>query len=228
MKNINLIKYNKYKYKNNQESGNLYEIKLDNIKNENFIKWITEKTKKYFGNNNGREYGGIISFSNNSYELIESKLYDKNSSDMIWPIDMLDNMNYSQIIWHTHNIERGNKCEPPSGADFSVLLQLAKKKSKYPFAIAIHKDGIWIYKLKQKLNEEYIKNFEKFNNWVFWTMNAIGTVYCSPKIKNNMEGENLKKFGITNMKTDKDYKDVIIKVFKNLFFTDFISFNLIK
>jgi hypothetical protein len=221
MQDIDNKKYNKYLIKNNQN------ILLNNIKNKNFISWIIKKTQKYFNKDyiNTREYGGIITMKDNNYDLIISPLFDPKSNDMIWPKDMIDNMDIDQILWHTHNIERGKKCEPPSGADFSVLLHVSLK-NKFPFAISIHRDGIWIYKLNNHLNEEKKKVFKEYNNWVFWTMNAIATVFCSPKINtDDAEGENLKKFGITNMKTVEDYKNVINKVFDNHFFIDFIPFD---
>jgi hypothetical protein len=219
MKNNDYEKYNKYLIKNNQT------ITINDIKNKNFISWIIDKTKNYFNkyNINTREYGGIITLNHNEYELIISPLFDPKSNDMIWPRDMIDNMQSNQILWHTHNIERGKKCEPPSGADFSVLLH-ASLKNKFPFAIAIHQNGIWIYKLNKELDNEKIKVFKEYNNWIFWTMNAIATVFCSQKInKKEIEGENLKKFGITNMETNEDYINVIEKVFHNHFFVDFIS-----
>lgn len=160
--------------------GGGVKITTKHIKQKDFLHWIKTNTQDFFKTTK-RGFGGLITF-NDGYKFIYSDFYDETRGDILWTVNMVDNIQENQIIWHTHNMERGFKCEPPSGADITVMLDIAKEKQKFPIGISIGQKGIWIYHIKDHFNEKIEKDFEGYKKWVSWIVNTVATLFCYSNI----------------------------------------------
>ena len=200
-------------------------IIFDNLINPVFLKYIQEKTKEYFVNKE-KEYGGIITFlPNNEYEIVESEINDSNGM-IKYPLGMLNNIEENQIIWHTHNLEREFKCEPPSGADLLISIDLAVLE-KFPYSIAIHNNGIWIYKINS-LNEKIKKDIDGYKEFVNWWISALNDLYCSPNFDETIKKYEIKDFISNNinykMENLEQYYFNIYQIFKDNIIIEYIDF----
>ena len=205
-------------------------IDINDIKNEQFIQWIKDKTHNFF-DFTAREEGGLITFNldniDNPYELTLTNTCDSDGM-ILYPVDMLNNIKENQIIWHTHNKDRGFKFEPPSGADFLILLDICKNESKSPLAIAIHTKGIWIYKINEELNQKQKDDFNNFKEFVRWIIETIDDIFSNPDPNtiNKYDIDDLTEHNIKKIDTIEDYKDIINEVFREQLFIDFIPFDI--
>jgi hypothetical protein len=199
------------------------------IKDEEFIQWIREQTHKYF-NFTDHEEGGIITFDFdnivNPYTLTLTNEYDEDGM-ILYPENMLNNIKPNQIIWHTHNIERGFEHEPPSAPDILILMDILIKNSKLPFSIAIHNLGIWIYKINKDFNQKQKENYNNFKEFVSWTLTTIDDIFSNsdPNTINKYDPDDLAEYNITKMETIQDYKNIINKIFHEQIYIDFIPFD---
>ena len=193
------------------------------IKSKGFIKEIKELKKKYFRDEK-YERGGLLTVNIDNIEVQESNNND-NDGFILYKKSMLINIKSNQIIWHTHNINRNFNCEPPSGADIIIQLKLAKKKL-YPYAIAIHNKGFWIYRITKELTENQRKKFKEMTTWTSWWINAINDIFCNSNrnVINNYDKEDLEKYGITQINTIEEYYLIINKIFNNSIYIEFIYF----
>ena len=224
-----LQKYIKYKnkyleFKKNQKGGLI--ITMDDLKKVIFLKYIQQNTKNFF--NEQYESGGIINFINNKYEIILTNKKDKDGM-ILYPEEMLKNIKENQIIWHTHNIKREFKCEPPSGNDIVISIDLAAKNI-YPYSIAIHTNGIWIYKIN-KLNEKMICDLDNYKRFVYWYVNTLNTLFCccdinKTIIENEINIDDFQEYNITTleMKSLQDYYNNFNKIFKDYIYIEYIEF----
>jgi hypothetical protein len=221
---------NYYKFKNIDLIGGTTKIvKIEDIKNLDFINWIYSKTNIFF-NDIKKEYGGIINIDYfYCYNLLFSN-YNNDDGMILWEATMVENMKPNQILWHTHNITRETKCEPPSGADIVVLINLAFIKDIYPIGIAIHNDGIWIYKLNDKF-KEFVKKYKgnnqaikEKNEWTKWVIDALGDLLCTipnPRIK--YHPDYLKEIDIREINNIQDYYEHIKRIFKDSIYIEFVA-----
>jgi hypothetical protein len=204
---------------------------LSDIKNEKFIQWIKDQTQKYFNMNLNYEEGGIITFNldniENPYKLTLTNEY-RSDGMILYPEDMLINIKQNEIMWHTHNMERGFKFEPPSDADVLILMEILKEKSKFPLGIAIHNNGIWIYKLTRDFNQKQKENFEEFKKFIAWTLTMIDDIFANPDPNtiNNYHPDDLAEYNITKIETIQDYKNIVNQVFNEQIYIDFIPFDI--
>jgi hypothetical protein len=225
-------KYIKYKNKYLQlkqwkiQKGGI-NITFEDLISPVFLQYIQEQTKEYFSNKK-KEYGGIITFSSdNEYEIVKS---NNNDSDgmILYPSEMLNNIKENQIIWHTHNVEREvkYKCEPPSGADLLILIDLAVLE-KFPYSIAIQNNGIWIYKINS-LTKEIKEDINGYKEFVNWWISALDDLYCSPdfnKTINKYEKEDFTSHNINyEMENLEQYYFNINEIFKNRIRIEYIEF----
>ena len=150
---------------------------LSDLKDEKFIQWIKDQTQKYFNINLDYEEGGIITLEldniDNPYKLTLTNEYDRSNGMILYPENMIDNIKPNQVMWHTHNVDRNFKFEPPSALDILILMNVLKKKSKFIIGIAIHNNGIWIYKLTRDFNQKQKENFEEFKKFIAFPTFAI-------------------------------------------------------
>lgn len=204
---------------------------IDNINNKNFIEWIKDRTARYFNNSDiNYEEGGIITFNlentKEPYELILTNQHDYDNM-ILYPAEMLENMKPNQIIWHTHNLERGFMHEPPSSSDLIILLQLALL-NKFPIGIIIHKEGIWIYKINKELTQTQKRkpNFNGYLEFVDWAITAVDDIYSNPDPEtiNKYHPDDLTEHNIKKLETIQDYKNTINSIFDNSILIDFIPF----
>ena len=223
-------KYMKYKNKYLQlkqwkiQKGGI-NITFDDLIYPVFLQYIKEQTKEYFMNKE-KEYGGIITFlSNNEYKIVESKFNDDDGM-IKYPQEMLNNIEENQIIWHTHNLEREFKCEPPSGADLLISIDLAVLE-KFPYSIAIHNNGIWIYKINS-LTEKIKKNIDGYKEFVDWWISALNDLYCSPNFDETINKYEIEDFISNNinykMENLEQYYFNIYEIFKGNITIKYIEF----
>ena len=215
------------KIKNNEHIENI-NLDIDYMKSNKFIEEIKKLRNKYFGQHN-YESGGIINISKNKIQIKMTDNYDKNDGSILYPKKMLDNIDEKiELMWHTHNLYRKFKCEPPSGADFIILLQLAHYKNKYPFGIALHDDGFWVYKIKTKLTQKQKEHIDEFINWMNWMINTLNDIYCNPdeNIIKKYHKDDLKTYNITKIKTLDEYYNIINNIFHGGIFVEFIPYEI--
>ncbi len=140
---------------------------------------------------------------------------------------MINNIKKNQIIWSTHNIKRDTKCEPPSGADILISIELALLK-KYPYSIAIDTNGIWIYKITEKLTKKIKKDIKGYKSYVNWWISALDDLYCSPNFDETMLRYFIEDFEEVDinpkMKNLKDYYNNINKIFKGHIYIEYVKF----
>ncbi len=203
---------------------------LSDIEDEKFFNWIKEQTRNYF-NYTDHEEGGIITFNldniDNPYKLTLTNEYDRSNGMILYPENMINNIKPNQIMWHTHNVDRGFKFEPPSALDILILMNVLKKKSKFIIGIAIHNNGIWIYKLTRDFYQKQKENFSKFKEFVEWTLSTIDDIFDNPDPNtiNKYHPDDLAEYNITKIETIQDYKNIVNQVFNELIYIDFIPFD---
>ncbi len=216
-------KYNKYKTKYLQLKGG-NRITIDDIKNDRFIDWFKAYTSNFFENTE-REFGGLITINNTSYEVTMSHHYNPKDGMMLWSSDMLESISDNQLMWHTHNIDRVFVCEPPSAADITISLKLAKL-GLYPYGIAIHTSGMWVYKIKKPLHKVVVENFEREVGWIGWMISALDNLFCNsdPDVVQHYSEDDLARYGLGKIKSTEEYLGHVKRLLGPIVFMDFISF----
>lgn len=220
-----LIKYKKVKC--DRLIGRQKDVKgveLNDIDNLTFNNYVKKIKNEYF--HLTYEVGGIITLLEiGLYEKTHTDLYDPMDNMIIYPMEMLNNIKNNQIIWHTHNVKRETRCEPPSGNDIIISYELALK-NKYPFSLAIAENGIWIYKIVNELNDRIKDDFEGFKSWTSWIINTIADIYCSndEEVLLKYDKEDLDEYGIGKINNVKEYYDIINRLFNGNLFIKFIEY----
>jgi hypothetical protein len=226
-----MYKYLKYKNKYTNLRGG--SIKIKSLKNTDFKTYIMYLRDTYISNRH--ENGGIISINNQEYTITyNSDNYDSVDGNILYEADKLNNIKSNEIIWHTHPNIRNFKCEPPSGNDIIILYELAQK-DKYPFNIAIHTNGFWIYKLLKPLPESIKTDFENFKIWLNWIIDAITDIYCSnnPNVvstydKSDLDDNNIDLISYpryeNEIKNRRSYKRQIKNIFKDNLLIKYVKY----
>ena len=86
---------------------------------------------------------------------------------------------------------------------------------------------MWVYKLNDELSFKQKENFDDYNEWVVWIYNTVADIFCNidPNVINHYHEDDLLEYGITNMETIDDYKNIIKNASKGKIFVDFIPFS---
>lgn len=218
-------KYKKYKKKYLRLCGGdeskSKEVTISDLENSKFIEYLKNNIKPFLKDD--RQHAGIITINSNSYSFNESPDMHKESGTVLFEKEYLQTIKPNQIIWRTYK-DVGQKCDPPTGIDIAVTINMAYHLNIFNYGVVVAKDGAWFYRLKDTVIERMKNKPEDFMMAVADMVNILDGVYCHPDsdfIKNvDPKGE----LGIDKIESVEEYLSYIRQFFKGDIEVNFVKF----
>ncbi len=176
---------------------------------------------------NTREYSGIITLNeDNGFTFSTLNTLTSEDGMILWRGDDLTSICENEILWHTHNIPRGNMYEPPSGADFAVLLFSGAMIHRLVWHMAIHNNGIWLYRLTRTLNNSQQESINSITATATWLGDTIADIFVNPNSISNYHHQDIETYHIRPMNNVHEYITQVNVSFDGLIEVSFIDFKI--